>query len=108
MRHFFTILAHEIRMLLVSPSTYVAAVSFLAVMGFIFTNILEKYSTAPQDASPASVFFQVYFLPVIFMVPLLTMKCLMGRPPPSGPPQPRPSSCELPRGRHPPGSAARG
>jgi len=76
MRHFFTILAHEVRMLLVSPSTYVAGVSFLAVMGFIFTNILEKYSTAPQDVSPASVFFSVYFLPVIFMVPLLTMKCL--------------------------------
>ncbi|HMD61788.1 MAG TPA: ABC transporter permease [Opitutaceae bacterium] len=76
MRHFFTILAHEVRMLLVSPSTYVAAVSFLSVMGFIFTNILEKYSTAPQEASPATVFFSVYFLPVIFMVPLLTMKCL--------------------------------
>jgi ABC-2 type transport system permease protein len=26
--------------------------------------------------SPATVFFKVYFLPVIFMVPLLTMKCL--------------------------------
>jgi ABC-2 type transport system permease protein len=45
-------------------------------MGFIFTGILEEYSKAPQDVSPASVFFQVYFLPVIFMVPLLTMKCL--------------------------------
>ncbi len=76
MRHFFTILAHEVRMLLVSPSTYIAAVAFLALMGFTFTTILEKYSTAPQDASPASVFFDAYFLPVIFMVPLLTMKCL--------------------------------
>jgi ABC-2 type transport system permease protein len=76
MRHFFTILAHEVRMLIVSPSTYIAAVAFLALMGFNFTAILEKYSTAPQDASPASVLFDVYFLPVIFMVPLLTMKCL--------------------------------
>jgi ABC-2 type transport system permease protein len=76
MRHFFTILAHEVRMLLVSPSTYVAAVAFLGVMGFNFTVILEKYSTAPQDVPPASVFFAIYFLPVIFMVPLLTMKCL--------------------------------
>ena len=76
MKHFFTILAHEVRMLLVSPSTYIAAVAFLALMGFIFTGILERYSTAPQDSSPAAVFFTVYFLPVIFMVPLLTMKCL--------------------------------
>ena len=76
MKHFFTILAHEVRMLLVSPSTYIAAVAFLALMGFIFTGILERYSTAPQDSSPATVFFTVYFLPVIFMVPLLTMKCL--------------------------------
>jgi ABC-2 type transport system permease protein len=76
MRHFFTILAHEVRMLLVSPSTYVAAVAFLALMGFFFTGILEKYSTAPQDISPASGFFSVYFIPVFFMVPLLTMKCL--------------------------------
>jgi ABC-2 type transport system permease protein len=76
MKHFFTILSHEIRMLLVSPSTYIAAVAFLWLMGFIFTGILEKFSTAAQTDSPASVFFAVYFLPVIFMVPLLTMKCL--------------------------------
>jgi len=41
MKHFWTILSHEIRMLLVNPATYIAAVLFLAVMGFIFTGILE-------------------------------------------------------------------
>jgi ABC-2 type transport system permease protein len=76
MKHFFTILSHEIRMLLVNPSTYIAAVMFLGLMGFIFTGILEKYSTAPQDISPAVVFFQIFWIPVFFMVPLLTMKCL--------------------------------
>lgn len=76
MRHFPTILSHEIRMLLVSPSTYVAAVLFLAVMGFIFSGVLENYSAAPQEVSPAAVFFQLFWLPVWFMVPLLTMKCL--------------------------------
>ena len=76
MKHYFTIFAHEVRMLLVSPSTYIAGVAFLALMGFMFTGILEQYSTAPQVDSPATVFFKVYFLPVIFMVPLLTMKCL--------------------------------
>lgn len=76
MKHFPTLLSHEIRMLLVSPSTYIAATAFLAFMGFIFTDILSHYSKAPQDTSPAHVFFQLFWLPVFFMVPLLTMKCL--------------------------------
>jgi ABC-2 type transport system permease protein len=76
MKHFFTLLSHEIRMLLVSPGTYIAATAFLAFMGFIFVGILESYSTAAQDASPAQVFFSTFFLPVFFVVPLLTMKCL--------------------------------
>ena len=76
MKHFFTLLSHELRMLLVSPSTYIAAVLFLAVMGFIFTAILQMYSLAPQEASPALHFFELFWLPVLFMVPLLTMKCL--------------------------------
>jgi ABC-2 type transport system permease protein len=76
MKHFFTLLSHEIRMLLVSPSTYLAGVLFLGFMGFIFTTILESYSKAPQEVSPAQVFFQLFWLPVLFMVPMLTMKCL--------------------------------
>jgi gliding motility-associated transport system permease protein len=76
MKHFWTILSHEIRVLLVNPGTYVAAVLFLAIMGFEFTRILDTYSQAPQDASPAIEFFRFYWLPVLFMVPLLTMRCL--------------------------------
>lgn len=75
MRHYFTILSHEIRALLYSPSTYIAAVLFLLVMGFIFAGILEVYSKTPQETPPAAVFFQVFWIPVFFMVPLLTMKC---------------------------------
>jgi ABC-2 type transport system permease protein len=76
MRHFFTILSYEIRMLLVNPSTYIATVLFLAIMGFVFTGILDIYSQASQEVSPAAVFFQYFWLPVLFMVPLLTMKSL--------------------------------
>lgn len=76
MKHFFTLLSHEIRMLLVSPSTYIAAMLFLLFMGFIFTGILEDYSKAAREISPANGFFQVFWFPVLFMVPLLTMKCL--------------------------------
>jgi ABC-2 type transport system permease protein len=76
MKHFLTLLSHEIRMLLVSPATYVAATLFLAFMGLIFTKILEIYSSAPQELSPAAVYFQLFWLPACVMVPLLTMKCL--------------------------------
>jgi ABC-2 type transport system permease protein len=76
MRHFLTILSHEIRMLLVSPSTYIAAVLFLGLMGFMFTTMLEDYSRGPQEISPAAAFFGVLPLPVLFMVPLLTMKSI--------------------------------
>ena len=74
MRHFLTILGQEVRMLLVSPGTYIAAVTFLAFMGFIFAGILAEYSTVPQESSPAVAFFELFWVPVIFIVPLLTMK----------------------------------
>ena len=76
MKHFLTLLSHEIRMLLVSPATYIAATLFLSFMGLIFIKILEEYSGTPQEASPADVYFQLFWLPVCVMVPLLTMKCL--------------------------------
>ncbi|MBI5693846.1 MAG: ABC transporter permease subunit [Verrucomicrobia bacterium] len=76
MKHLPTLLSHELRMLLVSPATYVAATLFLGFMGLIFTKILEIYSGAPQETSPAIVYFQLFWLPVCVMVPLLTMKCL--------------------------------
>ncbi len=74
MRHFLTILGHEIRMLLVNTSTYLAGVLFLGVMGLIFTGILDYYSQSPQETSPASDFFKLFWLPVFILVPLMTMK----------------------------------
>lgn len=74
MRHYLTILSQEVRTLLYSASTYIAAVLFLVVMGFIFTGVLDLYSKSPQESPPAAVFFQLFWVPVFFMVPLLTMK----------------------------------
>lgn len=76
MKHFLTILSHEIRTLLFSSSTYVAAVLFVFVLGFLFAGIIEDYVLAPQEESPAVRFFQTFIIPVFFMVPLLTMKSL--------------------------------
>ncbi len=76
MRHFPTILGHEVRMLLVNSYTYIAAVFFLAVMGFVFSSNLDNFSRAPQEMSPAYLFFRAFPIPVLFIVPLLTMRCL--------------------------------
>ncbi|MGA2446165.1 MAG: ABC transporter permease [Opitutaceae bacterium] len=75
MRHFFTILGHEIRILLVNSSTYLAAVLFLFVMGFIFTFLLNVYSETAQETSPAYDFFRLFLgFAVFIIVPLMTMK----------------------------------
>lgn len=63
-------------MLLVSQSTYIAAIIFLAIMGSIFTSMLDYYSKAAQEVTPAVVFFQYFWVPVLIMVPLLTMKSI--------------------------------
>lgn len=76
MRHLPTLLAHELRMLLFNPGTYIAAVLFLLLMGFIFAGILESYAAAAQETPPAAVFFELFWIPVFFMVPLLTMKSI--------------------------------
>jgi ABC-2 type transport system permease protein len=76
MRSFRILLGHELRMLLVSPATYIAATLFLVVMGFIFAGILESFASSAQEGSPAATFFQLFWIPVFFMVPLLTMKSL--------------------------------
>lgn len=75
MKHFTTILGHEIRMLLVSAATYVAAVLFLALMGLLFMGVVELFNNGPQERPPAAVFFELFWVPVFLLVPLLTMRC---------------------------------
>ncbi len=75
MRHFFTLFRHEVRMLLLNPTSYVSAMLFLLCMGFIFVGILDEYTRAAQDTSPAVAFFSLFFLACV-MVPLLTMKSI--------------------------------
>ncbi len=76
MRTFFLLLGHEIRMLLLLPTSYVAAGLFLALMSFLYTLSIFAGATELGDRPPVSLFFQLFFLPVCFMVPLLTMRLL--------------------------------
>jgi ABC-2 type transport system permease protein len=74
MRHFPTLLIHELRMLMVSLSTYVAGVLFLTVMGLLYFFVLYYYDSQMETELPSAQYFQLFWLPVLFMVPLLTMK----------------------------------
>jgi len=78
MRHFLILLKHELRMLLINPSTYIAGVLFLCLMGFIYWAILRSSVNAATDVLPIVQFFQVFWIPVFFVVPLLTMRSIAG------------------------------
>lgn len=75
MRHFLTIFKYEVRLLFIMPSTYVAGTIFLALMGGLYWLALQRASVgALGDALPAEVFFQLFFVPVLILVPLITMR----------------------------------
>jgi len=76
MRHYPLLLAHELRMLAVSVATYSAAVLFLILMGLIYFLVLNGYNSQAETDPPMAQYFQLFFFPVFFVVPLLTMKSL--------------------------------
>jgi len=76
MKHFFTLLKHELKRILLSPTTYLASFFFLLVMGLIYQLILEDYNRAPQEMLPSNIFLNMFFIPVVFLVPLLTMRSI--------------------------------
>lgn len=76
MKHFFTLLRHEVGVLLINPATYIATVVFLVLMGALFHGLLVEYSHDASDTSPAVSFFRLFWLPVILLTPLLTMHSL--------------------------------
>ncbi|MEM9018768.1 MAG: ABC transporter permease, partial [Verrucomicrobiota bacterium] len=55
-------------------SSYVAGVLFLVLMGLIYWTILKGYTVSPQEETPATQFFRVFWIPAFFVVPLLTMR----------------------------------
>ena len=63
-------------MLLISPPTYIAAVLFLVLMGFLYWAILRGMVNAPQEDLPIVQFLNIFWIPVFFVVPLLTMRSI--------------------------------
>lgn len=65
-------------MLMINPATYIAAVLFLCLMGYLFWAILRGMVNTPEDVAPAVRFLKVFWIPVLFVVPLLTMRSIAG------------------------------
>lgn len=76
MKHLPTLLRHELRTLFFASSTYVASVLFLLLMAAIYYILLGQYATDEYTIPPSEMFFEAFWLPVMFMVPLLTMRSL--------------------------------
>ncbi|MGB0414588.1 MAG: ABC transporter permease [Coraliomargarita sp.] len=78
MRHFFILLKHELRMLLISPTSYIAGFFFYTIMGLMYWRLMTIIVAEPQDDLPSVEFFKFFWLPTLFVVPLLTMKSIAG------------------------------
>lgn len=78
MRQLFILIRHELRLLLISPSTYLVAVLFLALMGFLYWSILRDLTLGPSQENPMQSFIKTFWIPVFFIVPLLTMRSIAG------------------------------
>lgn len=46
----------------------------MLLMAFLYLFVIESFAENPRDGLPSSDFFQLFWLPVFFTVPLLTMK----------------------------------
>lgn len=74
MRRFWALCHNEVRTLYVSPATYITALLFLILMIIVYGCVLEDCSQSLHTDSPATLFFKTFWLPMLFMVPLLTMR----------------------------------
>jgi ABC-2 type transport system permease protein len=76
MGNFLTLLRNELRTLLISPSTYIAAFLFLVIMGFVFQDFLAEFIRTENETAPVKDFIRLFWLPAFFLVPLFTMKSI--------------------------------
>ena len=76
MKKFVMLLKHQVWLMAISPSTYFAAFLFLSFMAVVFLLAIHDVSLSASKNSPVGQFLSVFWVPVLFMVPLLTMRSL--------------------------------
>lgn len=75
MKHFLIIFKHELRLLFISPATYIAGTIFLILMGGLYWLSLQLSTVgALQELLPVEAYFRVFYIPTLFLVPLITMR----------------------------------
>lgn len=70
----FHLTRQEIKALMYAPSTYLALVLSLLMMGFFFFMTLLSISSESQDQLPATLYYSLFWVPVLLIVPMLTMR----------------------------------
>ena len=73
-----TLVKFEFLKWFVSPLFYTVATVFFLLMGLIFVFALEVYSRFPQDEILMIQLFKAMWLPLLFIVPILTAKTTVG------------------------------
>lgn len=74
MKALFTLIRNELRVLFHAPSTYLAMVLSLSLMGFFYFMTLLTVSSEEQEQYPATLYFSLFWVPVLLIVPMLTMR----------------------------------
>ncbi|MBR7106623.1 MAG: hypothetical protein IKC88_06520, partial [Opitutales bacterium] len=76
MKKFLILLKYQIWQMVISPSTYIAGILFLGFMGVVYLFSLIDISRMASAKAPIADFLSIFWVPVLFMVPLLTMRTL--------------------------------
>ena len=76
MKKFLILLKYQIWQMIISPSTYIAGILFLGFMGVVYLFSLIDISRMASAKAPIADFLSIFWVPVLFMVPLLTMRTL--------------------------------
>ncbi len=76
MKKFIALLNCQIKILFISPSTYASAFLFVLLMGVVYLLMLQEASGAVGATNPMNLFLSFFWFPVLFMVPMLTMRSL--------------------------------
>ena len=74
MRYFRILFFHELRSILLSSAYYVAAFLFMALSALLYYLALMQMADQPRDYPLTTLYFSVFWLPTLFIVPLITMR----------------------------------
>jgi ABC-2 type transport system permease protein len=70
------LIQNELRQQLLSSATWVAGVVFLVPMVLFFWVVVKDYSEFARDELPVIAFYRVFWIPNLFVIPLLTMRSI--------------------------------